>query len=164
VDTVSGTGFVIGTDLVGLSIGNISNNGTNQTLSSMVGTDIGGALAAGAFTAVSVTSTAGATTLADATNLIVLTTSATSFALAMGNATLVATTNTNTAGLSSTEGVAAVWYDSTNSQNVYGYIVDSVTNGTALTSADTFVEVVRVGGAQGTGANGGTLDLSLFAF
>ncbi len=164
VDTVSVAGaniFTVGTDTIGLSIGSIDNNGTNQTLSNMGGTDISATLAAGGFTS-QVVAANGSAALADATNLIVLSTAATSFANAMGTASLTDTGATNTAGLGATEGVAAVWYDSTNNQSVYGYIVDSAAAGTALTSADTFVEIVRVGQAsQPSTAN---LDLSLLAF
>ena len=163
VDTVTNTGaniFTVATDLVGYSIGNISNNGTNQTLSNMAGADIAAPLAANNFTAVSVAAN-GSAALADATDLIVFTTAATSFANAIGTAVLTATFGVNTAGLSATEGVAAVWYDSTNAQNVYGYIVDSAANGTALTAADTFVEVVRIAGTQFSAAN---IDAGLLAF
>jgi S-layer protein len=145
-DTV--TGFKAGTDIVSISIGNLANSTTagNDTLSNVAGTDIGGALAAGAFTAVAVSATATATTLADATDLVVFTnTAATTFATAIGTATLVATTGGNTAGFGGTEGLAAVWYDATNSQAVFGYMTDSNAAGTAFTAADTFVEIVRVG-------------------
>jgi len=164
VDTVSVAGtniFTVGTDIISFSIGAIDNNGTNQTLSNMVGADISGALAAGAFTSQSVAAN-GSAALADTTDLIVFTTAATTFAGAIGTAVLTATTGTNTAGLSSTEGVAAVWFDSANNQSVYGYIVDSTANGTALTSADTFVEIVRVG--QSSQPSAANLDLSLSAF
>lgn len=168
VDIVSVSGaniFTVGTDIVSFSVGDIANatTGTNQTLSNMVGADIGGALAAGAFTSQDV-AVDGSAALADLTNMIVFSSiTSTSFATAIGTAALTATTGPNTAGLSATEGVAAVWYDLTNTQAVYGYIVDSAVNGTELTSADTFVEVVRIGMASGNYA-AANLDLSLSAF
>ena len=145
VDTTSG----FDADGDGIQIGNgniVDAGGANDTLSNMQGTDIGAAIAAGAMTAVAVAvNTAGTTTLANATDLLVLTsTTATSFATAMGSTLLVDTAGGNTAGLAATEGVAASWYDSTNGQAVIGYIEDTNANGTALTSADTFHEMVRL--------------------
>jgi hypothetical protein len=164
VDTV--TSFDVGTtdDIVSVSIGNIvDNGGGNDTLSTMGGTDINATLAAAAFTAEAVATNTNLTA-ADATNLLVFTNlSATSFATAIGSASITATTGTNTGGLSATEGVLAVWYDSAKSQAVYGYIEDTAATGTALTSADTFHEIVRVGmtSANFTLAN---IDASLSAY
>jgi hypothetical protein len=163
VDTV--TNFTGGTDIISVSIGNIAGAATH-TLSTMGGTDISAAIAAGGFASQSVAAnaTGAAATLANATNLIVFTaTTATSYATAIGTAALVDTAAGNTAGLggAGTEGVMAVWYDSVNLRNVYGYILDTNVANTALTSLDTFVELVRITGTQISAANA---DLSLSAF
>jgi Ca2+-binding RTX toxin-like protein len=145
VDTTSG--FDADGDGVQIGNGNIVDaGGANDTLSNMQGADIGGAIAAGAMTTADVAAnTAGVTQLANAANLIVFTsTTSTSFATAIGSSTLVDTAGSNTAGLAVNEGVAASWYDSTNSQAVIGYIEDTNATGTALTSADTFHEMVRL--------------------
>ena len=129
----------------------------------MVGGDIAGVIAAGVFASQTVVAGTSAT-LNDATNMIVFSsTSSTSYATAIGAAALVATTGTNTAGLAAIEGVMAVWYDSTNSQAVYGYILDTNVTGTSLTAADTFVEIVRIGMASSS-YQAANLDLSLAAF
>jgi hypothetical protein len=155
VDTV--TNFTGGTDIISVSIGNIAGAATH-TLSNMAGTDINAALAAGGFTSQTAAVDTNQT-LADLTNMIVFTSAAaTSFATAIGNYVLSPTT---AGGLTATEGVMAVWYDSVNLQNVYGYILDANVAGTALTSADTFVELVRITGTQISAANA---DLSLSAF
>ncbi len=135
VDSV--TGFKAGTDIVQFTIGNIAGVATD-TLSTVAGADVA---AAGA--AVAATVAANATVTGTTANLLFFSNaSATSFATAIGTGT-VATTDGNMAG---TEGVAAVYFDSLNGQAVFGYILDSST-GTAdvLSSADTFVEVTRVG-------------------
>jgi hypothetical protein len=144
-DTV--TGFTHGTvdDLVEFGKGNIvDNGGGNDTLSTMNGVDINASVAAGAMVAETVTVNTGLTA-ADATNLLFFSnTAATTFATAIGSASVVATTGTNTGNLSAAEGVAGTWYDSDDGTAVYGYIEDDTTNGTAITSADTFHEVARI--------------------
>jgi hypothetical protein len=144
-DTV--TGFTHGTvdDLVEFGKGNIVDNGSgNDTLSTMNGVDINASVAAGAMVAETVTVNTGLTA-ADATNLLFFSnTAATTFATAIGSASVVATTGTNTGNLSAAEGVAGTWYDSDDGTAVYGYIEDDTTNGTAITSADTFHEVARI--------------------
>jgi len=158
IDTV--TNFTGGTDIISVSIGNIAGAATH-TLTNMNGVSIDAALAAGGFTSVSAAVNTN-TTLADATNMIVFTSAvATSFATAIGTSRLVATTGTNTGNLSAIEGIMAVWYDSVNLQNVYGYILDADNAGTRLDDLDTFVELVRITGTQISAANA---DLSLAAF
>ena len=140
------TGFNVGTvdDLVSYTIGNISYTGGNDTLSTLGGTDINAAVAAGAATAAAVTATDGTVNLADATNLLVYTSAASTFALAAGTS-VVRDAGGDTSGLTAaTEGVAAVWYDSDTGEAVYGYILDSAGSGSGLTGADTFAEMARV--------------------
>lgn len=139
VDTV--TGFKAGTDIVSFTIGNIDGVAT-YNFASTGGTDVS---APGAATVgVVVAGTSGA--LADAANLIFFSsTTATSFATAIGAAVITDTTGTNWTNNTS---VASVYYDSAKGQAVFGYVVDSTAAGTALTSADTFVEIARVGMAS----------------
>lgn len=135
VDSV--TGFKAGTDIVSFDKTDASFGGV--ALASAGGTDVS---AAGAATAATIAvNTSGA--VADAANLLFFSnTSATSFAAAIGTATITDTTGLN---WSNNTGVAAVYYDANNGQAVFGYVQDTTAAGIALTSADTFVEVVRVG-------------------
>lgn len=145
-DTV--TGFTAGSDIIGLSIGNIvDNGGANDTLSTANGTDIGAAVAAGAATASFTGAASAGTALANGVNLIILSnTAATSFATAIGTTTF---TNAGVAidtGFTAGVGIATVWYDTTNGQAVFGYIENTSTvTADVLSAADTFHEVVRVG-------------------
>jgi hypothetical protein len=141
------TGFNVGTvdDTIDFAIGNIvDNGGGNDTLSNMNGVDVGGAIAAGAATSLGVATAASATTVtaADAVNLLVFTTAASTFAAAIGENSIVATTGGNTGNLAAIEGVMATFYDSDTSEAVFGYITDDA--GAGLTKTDTFHEVVRV--------------------
>jgi len=136
VDTV--TGFKAGTDIVQFTFGNVDGAGT-RAFASTGGTDV---TAAGAATVATVAVNTSAA-VSDAANLLFFSnTAATSFASAIGTATITDTTGLN---WSNTTSVAAVYYDSLNGQAVFGYVVDSNVAGTALTSADTFVEITRVG-------------------
>lgn len=146
VDTV--TGFKAGTDIVQFTIGNIAGAATH-TLSTTAGADVA---AAGAATAVTVA--ANATVASNTTDNLIFfsSTTATSFATAIGTGTV----GTTDAAMAATEGVAAVYFDSLNGQAVFGYILDSSTAAAdVLSSADTFVEVTRVGitSADYTAAN-----------
>lgn len=139
VDTV--TGFKAGTDIVSFTKGNIDAVAT-YNFASTGGTDVN---ATGAAT-VGVVAAGTSAALADAANLIFFSsTAATSFATAIGAAVITDTTGTN---WSNTTSVASVYYDSAKGQAVFGYVVDSAATGTALTSADTFVEIARVGMAS----------------
>lgn len=136
VDTVSG--FKAGTDIVQFTIGNV-DGAVTYNFASAGGTDVNAAGAATAATVAVNTSAA----VADAANLLFFSnTAATSFATAIGTAVITDTTGTN---WTNTTSVAAVYFDSLNGQAVFGYVVDSDVAGTALTSADTFVEITRVG-------------------
>ena len=150
VDVVSG--FKAGTDIVSLSIGNIAGTETG-TLSNVAGTDIIAAVVAGALTATTVA--ANAAVAGGTTNLVFLSSVAgTSFATAIGTGTVTGATDTNFT--TATESVLTAWYDSNNGQAVVGYIINSSTAAVdVLSSADTFVEVVRVGMVAGdyTSAN-----------
>ena len=144
-DRVTGFSFAAGTnDFIGFSIGNITGaDGGDDTLVSMDGTDIAAAVSAGLFSveAVSVNT---ALSTANQTNLLVLTNKAATFVAAMGTATITASSG-NTSGLDAGKGVAAVWFDTDTNEAVCGYIEDTSVAGTALTSSDTFHEIVRIG-------------------
>lgn len=141
VDTV--TGFKVNNDIVSYSIGNIAEAGTDITLSTGDGADIAAAVAAGAavFTAVAKNTAVAASAT---THLLKLTaTDATSFGTAIGTGSFAIT---DTAWTAASEGLAATYFDSLNGQVVFGYMRNTDT-GTAnvINSADTFVEVVRIG-------------------
>lgn len=141
VDTV--TGFKVNNDIVSLTIGAISEAGTDITLSTGDGADIAAAVAAGAavFTAVAKDTAVAA----DATThvLKLTATDASSFGTAIGTGSFAIT---DTAWTAASEGLAATYFDSLNGQVVFGYLRNTDT-GTAnvINSADTFVEVVRIG-------------------
>lgn len=143
VDTV--TGFTVASDLVEVTIGAFTGS-IAVTLSTAAGADINAGIAAGAFTTESVA--AGATTANTAgTNAIFLSSTAYStFANAVngeGTGTYAVTDANFTAA---TEAVLTVWYDATNAQAVVGaWVDDSTTVEGKLTTADSFVEIVRVG-------------------
>jgi hypothetical protein len=169
VDTVTNTGtniFTVGTDIISVSKAALA--GTAAGIATIGGTDISAAIAAGGFASVAIAANAN-TTLADASNLIIFSsTTATSFATAIGTASLVATTGTNLSGLATLTGTAqaavmAVFYDSANSQAVYGYLIDSNVTGTAFTATDTFVEIVRIG-MPSTSYQAAGIDGSLASF
>ncbi len=142
-DTV--TGFKAGQDIVLFDIGTIVNNGANNSLSTIAGVDIA-ALAVETTAVVAVNN--GGVTIVDATNFLFFSNAAaTSFATAIGTGSVTATTNGGNLG--NTEGVAAVFYDSTNAQAVFGYVLNTDTPAnTTLNASDTFVEIVRVGMAS----------------
>jgi Ca2+-binding RTX toxin-like protein len=134
VDTV--IGFKAGTDIVQFTIGAI----TGITLSTTNGTDVNAVGPAGV---VSVATNAAVVSNNATDNLIFLSsTTATSFATAIGTGSVG---TTDTALPAATEGVAAVYYDSAHGQAVFGYISNSSVGGNLLNSADTFVEITRVG-------------------
>lgn len=134
VDTI--TGFEAGTDIVQFSMTNTDFGGI--ALASSQGTDV---TAAGETVAAVTVNTSAA--VADGANLLFFNnSSSTSFATAIGTAVITDTTGTN---WTNNTAIAAVYYDATNSQAVFGYITDTNSAGTAITSADTFTEVVRVG-------------------
>lgn len=81
----------------------------------------------------------------------------------MGTTTITAIEG-NTLGLvGAGQGVAAVWFDTDTNEAVYGYIEDTSVAGTALTSSDTFHEIVRIGmtAEDFTAEN---IDASLYAY
>lgn len=142
VDTV--TGFKVNNDIVSYSIGNIAEAGVGDaTLSTGNGADIAAAVAAGAavFTAVAKDTAVAA----DATThvLKLTATDASSFGTAIGTGSFAIVDADWTAA---SEGLAATYFDSLNGEVVFGYIRNTDT-GTAdvINSADTFVEVVRIG-------------------
>ena len=143
VDTVSG--FTVASDLVEVTIGAFSGS-IAATLSTAAGADINAAIAAAAFTTESVA--AGATTANTAgTNFIFLSDKTySSFANAVNGTGTGSYAVTDANFTTATEGVLTVWYDATNSQAVVGvWIDDSTTVADKLTSADSFVEIVRIG-------------------
>ncbi len=143
VDTV--TGFTVGSDVVEVSIAAFAGS-IAATLSTAAGADINAAIAAGAFTTESVA--AGATTVNTAgTNFIFLSdTTYSSFANAVNGTGTGSYAVTDANFTTATEGVLTVWYDATNAQAVVGvWVDDSTTVADKLTSADSFVEVVRIG-------------------
>lgn len=141
VDTV--TGFKVGTDVVSFTIGPIYEGGTEVTLSTGDGADIAAAVATGAAVFTAVAKDAAVAADATTTLLKLSATDATTFATAIGTGTY-AITDTNWTAAS--EGLAAVFYDSLNGQAVVGYVRNTSTATVdVINSADTFVEVTRVG-------------------
>ena len=143
VDTVTGFAATGTRDAIQFTIGNINNGGTNQTLSTAKGVDVNAAGAVSAETVAAGTDLAAA----NATNAIFFSsTTSTTFAEAIGAAKITNGANAIDTGFAdTTTGLAAVWYDLSAGQAVFGYIVNSTKAGDAFTSADTFVEVTRVG-------------------
>jgi hypothetical protein len=146
VDTVTGFSVSGTRDLIQFTIGNINNGGVTNTLSAAKGdTDINAAAAA------TVENLAAGGTLAAnaATTLVFLSsTTSTNFAEAIGGGKVTQAGTAIDTGFTVANGraLAAVYYDLSTAQAVYGYIVNSSTaTADALTSADTFVEVARVG-------------------
>jgi hypothetical protein len=140
VDTV--TGFKAGTDIVQFTIGNVDGVTANN-FATAVGADVAAAGAGSAATVVVNTNVA----IADTVNLVFFSnTAATSFATAIGTAVVTnATTGWGNADNTTVTAAAAVYFDSLNGQAVFGFVTDTTATGTALTSADTFTEVTRVG-------------------
>ena len=163
IDQVTGFSFAVGTkDFIGFSIGNITGaDGGDDTLVSMDGTDISTAVSAGLFSAETVSVNTALST-ANETNLLVLTDGAATFVAAMGMATITASDG-NTLGLGAGQGVAAVWFDTDTNEAVYGYIEDTSVAGTALTSSDTFHEIVRIG-MTADDFTAENIDASLYAY
>jgi Ca2+-binding RTX toxin-like protein len=146
IDTV--TGFKSGTDIISITAGNIAGAGT-YTLANTAGADLS-TTAAGGLTPISVAKDATAVTSNTTDGIIFFSnTSATSFATAIGTTT-ISTDDADAGGVNSelaaTEGVIATWYDATNSQAVFGFLLNSSTaTADVLNSVDTFVEIARVG-------------------
>jgi Ca2+-binding RTX toxin-like protein len=146
-DTIALGGFDRALDSLRFSAGQLNAVATSQfqvTLSSAkAGADItaGDAIVS---TDVAINATTDLTGLAGVSSFLKFTnTTATSYASAIGTGSLTtANLGYNTSG--ATEGVLASWYDSTNSQAVIGFIMDS-TGANAITSGDAFVEIVRIG-------------------
>ena len=140
VDVV--TGFVVAMDLVEVTIGAFTGS-VSATISTVAGTDIGAALAGGAFNTITVAEsvpTAGGTNNA----LFLSSTAHPTFATAIGSGSVTGATDANFA--TTTEGVLTVWYDATKAQAVVGvWVNNSTTVANTLTSEDPFVEIVRVG-------------------
>ncbi len=154
VDTVTGFAVTGTRDQIEYTIGNINNGGVTQTLSTAKGEDVN---AAGAVSAETLAAD-GTLASANATNFVFLSaTTATTFAEAIGGGKITNAGAAIDTGFATTaEGLAAVFYDLSAGQAVYGYIVNSSTVAAdQLNSADTFVEVARVGvtAANYTAAN-----------
>jgi Ca2+-binding RTX toxin-like protein len=130
--------FSIGTTFVVGAVG--ATYGLN--LVDGAGDDISAAATAATITSLA----AGATSAAVTSTLLKLTTGATSFAGAIGTGslTIVNTAFTYATNATGNEALLASWYDTTNSQAVFGALVDT-TASDSLTSGDTFQEIVRVG-------------------
>ena len=141
VDTV--TGFTAGTDLVEVTIGAFTGP-IAALLMTVDDVDVG-ATAAGGFTTETVA--AGVTTTnTAATDFIFLSDKTySSFANAL-NGTGVGSYAITDADIDATEGVLTVWFDVTNLQAVVGiWVNDSTTSANKLTSADSFLEIARIG-------------------
>lgn len=143
VDTV--TGFKVGTDVVSFSTGNIAEPGVgNVTLSTGNGTDISAAVATGAAVFTAVAKNAAVANDATTTLLKLSALDATTFATAIGTGSYAITADADFTA--TTEGLAAVFYDSLNGQAVFGYVRNtSTTTANVLNADDTFVEITRVG-------------------
>ena len=153
------TGFAFGADLVGYSSGNIANGGTNQTLSTLGGTDLG----AGGFSMIFALPGffIGAST--DFTFIFLAHTTGNTFANAIAGTTISAFGLD--AGLTANKAVGASFYDAGAGQAVFGYILNNSAwvGENAINSGDTFVEMTRITML----ASDYTIDnarLSLFAF
>lgn len=144
------TGFALGTDITSITIGNIANNGVNNTLSNGNGADINAAVAAGNLATLAVaTGVNGDATVAPAQFMFLSSTTTSGFAGAIGAATV--TVN----ALGGTEGLLTSFYDAGTTSARIGYTQDTNADN-AITNADTFVEITRlnnISAAQYTQAN-----------
>jgi Ca2+-binding RTX toxin-like protein len=154
VDTITG-GFLVGTDTIGLSTGNLTLVGSQlaaavtPTWTGTIGADV--VVGANATTQVFVNAAASSGTVnASAVNgVIKFTTGATSFAGAIGTTSITLGTTAVADGstiVAVGEVILATWYDSAAGQMVVGFI-NSAADGVVgnITQNDQFVEVVRVG-------------------
>ena len=152
VSTDTITGFQVATDLIQFSIGDLDagGGGVNLTLSNGAGADIA---AAAVSSALSVTTNTDVTAVAQTLVKFGSTTS-TSFASAIGTATIThggadGVFEVGAPGTGTTEAILAVYYDATNSRAVVGVISNAVgqTAGAlnVLTSADTFTTIALIG-------------------
>jgi len=140
VDTVSGTNFTIAEDMIGISQGNITTPFGTFTVSGGDGNDLAADISA-VTTVAANGGAAAAVATGSGVNFVQATSiSATSFATALGTSTVTV------AGMGATEVNVFVWYDSANSQAVFG-LVDPNTDGTAtnISQNDRYMEYARVG-------------------
>lgn len=136
VDTV--TGFKAGTDVISLTKG-VFDGGSIELVTTKA-TAISSAVNANAATVLSVATDATVASQAAVDNHLIFlsATNKSNFADAIGTASIT------TADPLATGAVAVTYYDSTNGQAVFGYVAAG--NGdTTIDSAETFVEIVRVG-------------------
>ena len=161
-DTI--TGFQVASDMLSFSVGDLDVDGTaTLTLSDYAGADI---TAAG--TAISVQSIAtNANATLTAGNVLKFTsTTATSFATAIGTAVISLGHATNMAdgavGTGTTEGMLAMYYDSTNARAVIGVVSN---NGTVASfeSTDVFTTIAVVGMSTTDYGTFGAANFSLIA-
>ena len=143
VDTI--TGFVVGTDIINLDIGNLtlvgSLLGANPTFSGTAGSDV---TASEVMVVVTAAASAGTINASGAKGVIKFTTGAATVQAAIG------TSSVTVANIAGVEVVAGVWYDSVNQQAVW-VAINAQADGTAdnVTANDVFVEIVRVGMTSG---------------
>ena len=139
VDTV--TGFVVGSDTVGLDAGStLVMTGSLIAASSFVGTSAVDITSATVQVFVTAAANAGTVSAATANGLVKFSTGATSFASAIG------TTSVTVVAPGASALMGGVWYDSTNQQAVV-IAINPATDGTAtnITVNDAVVEIVRIG-------------------
>jgi len=148
VDVIAAAGFDRAGDVLEFTAGNLvgseRTSGAQITLSNLAGGDVA---QYGAVTQTTVGTAEASNPSAGTTSVLKFSsTTATSFASAIGSSSIT-TGATDYATTGATEAILAYWYDASTSQAVVGYILDSSTSAAAdlITSADTFVEVVRIG-------------------
>ena len=149
VDTVSAAGFDRTVDSLRFSAGQLNSVATSQFQVTLSDGKAGSSISAAdaiASTDIAINATTDLTGLVGVSNFLRLTnTTGTSFATAIGTGSLT-TTGLSYATNNATEGLLASWYDSTNSQAVFGFILDTNTaTANRITGADTFIEIVRIG-------------------
>jgi Ca2+-binding RTX toxin-like protein len=139
-DTV--TGFGVAADSIRFGLGDLEDaaGAGAITLSNLDGTSIDAVAAATTL----IVATNAVVATADATTQTVLklsSTTATSFASAIGTGSIGITDGDHAAAA---EGVLTVFYDATNGQAVVGILTNSTAAGNVLNAADTFFEVARL--------------------
>jgi len=139
VDTI--TGFVVGTDIINLSIGNLtlvgSLLGANPTFSGTAGSDVD---ATEVMVIVTAAASAGTVDASGAKGVLKLTTGGATINAALG------TTTVTVANIATVEVISGLWYDNVNSQAVF-VAISAGADGTItnITQNDVFVEIARVG-------------------
>jgi Ca2+-binding RTX toxin-like protein len=136
LDTI--TGFTAGTDII--SVTKAAFTGGSVELVTTKATAISAAVAANGATVLSVSVDTSPSTQAAVDNHVLFfnNTTKSTFAAAIGTASIT------TADPTANGAVAATWYDATNAQAVFGYIAAGNLD-TTIDNAETFTEIARVG-------------------